>query len=223
VTASISLVITNFNRAPFLDRAIRSCVGQVIFRVPFEIIVVDDASTDGSNELISEFGSDIIHLQNEVNLGVAATSNRGLERATGKYWMRVDADDFLNQFACAYMKEILDHNPDVDFVYCDHFRVDVRGIKTEHVRLDHEEALFNHGAGVMFRTDVLREVGGYDESLRNCEDYDLLVRMKKQGRKGFYLPAPLYRYYIHGDNMTLAAERETAKEMVRKRHGISQQ
>jgi len=221
MTSAISLVITNFNRAPFLDRAIRSCVGQILFRVPFEIIVVDDASTDDSNELIAEFGDDLIHIRNSENLGVAASSNRGLTAASGEYWMRVDADDFLNQFACAFMKEILDHNPEIDFVYCDHFRVDVRGIKVEHVRLDEDEALFNHGAGVMFRTEALRSVGGYDEDLRNCEDYDLLVRMKKAGLQGFYLPVPLYRYYIHGDNMTLSAERELAKEMVRKRHGLS--
>lgn len=221
MSAEISLVIANYNRASFLDRAIRSCTGQVLFRVPFEIIVVDDASTDDSNDVIAEFGTDVIHLRNEVNLGVAATSNRGLEVATGKYWMRVDADDFVGQFACTYMKDVLDHNPDVDFVYCDHFRVDVRGVRQEHVRLNDDETLFNHGAGVMFRTQKLRDIGGYDESLRNCEDYDLLVRMKTSGAIGFHLPVPLYRYYIHGGNLTLTDERQAARELVRKRHGLS--
>jgi len=221
MSPAISLVITNYNRAPFLDRAIRSCIGQVLFRVPYEIIVIDDASTDDSNDVIAEFGTDVVHLRNEVNQGVAATSNLGLEAATGEYWMRVDADDFLGQFSCTYMKDILDHNPGVDFVFCDHFRVDMRGVMQEHVRLDNDEALFNHGAGVMFRTESVRDAGGYDESLRNCEDYDLLVRMKALGSIGFHLPIPLYRYYIHGDNLTLSQERQSARELVRKRHGLS--
>ena len=134
--------------------------------------------------------------------------------------MRVDADDFLNMYACAFMGGLLDENEDIDFVYCDHYRVDVHGVKISKVRLDHEEALYEHGAGVMFRTEVLRAIGGYDESLRNCEDYDLLVRLKKAGHKGYYLPYPLYRYYIHGDNITLDKERKRLREAVRKRHGL---
>lgn len=217
----LSLVITNYNRAAFLDRSIRSCVGQILFRVPFEIIVVDDASTDGSVELLSEFGPDLITVFNETNLGVAASSNRGLETATGEYFMRVDADDFLNQFASAFMMEVLDTNPEIDFVYCDHYRVDVRGVKISKVRLDNDDALFEHGAGVMFRSQLLRDIGGYDDTLSNCEDYDLLVRIKQGGYRGFYLPVPLYRYYIHGENLTLGPDREAARRAVRERHGLT--
>ena len=215
-----SLVITNYNRAQFLDRAIRSCTSQILFRTPFEIIVVDDASTDESASILSEFSPDIRTFVNDENRGVAYASNVAIKEATGEYWMRVDADDFLNQFACSYMGAILDENPEIDFVYCDHFRVDIRGVKISKVRLNNEKVLNEHGAGVMFRTERLRDAGGYDESLRNCEDYDLLVRLKKNGCKGYYLPVPLYRYYIHGDNITLTKERQEYRKLVEKRHGI---
>ena len=118
------------------------------------------------------------------------------------------------------MAALLDENPDIAFVYCDHYRVDKRGFKTSKVRLDNEDALFAHGAGIMFRTSVLKEIEGYDESLRNCEDYDLLLRLRKQGHKGYYLPIPLYRYYIHGENITLQADRQTFRQIVEKKHGI---
>jgi glycosyltransferase involved in cell wall biosynthesis len=215
-----SLVITNYNRARFIDRAIRSCLMQLVFRRSIEVIVVDDHSTDNSLDILQEFARDVRLFVNDVNRGVAHASNLALTNARGRYWMRVDADDFLNMYACAFMAGILDENEDIDFVYCDHFRVDVRGVKISKVRLDTESALFDHGAGILFRTEKLREIGGYDESLRNCEDYDLLLRLKKSGGKGHYLPVPLYRYYIHGENITLSDERQAFRRIVEAKHGI---
>jgi len=213
-----TLVITNYNREQFIDRAIRSCLMQMILRRTVEIILVDDASTDGSIEIVREFGNEVRVFRQEVNQGVAAASNVGLEHAQGRYWMRVDSDDFLNAHACAFLGSILDENPDIDFAYCDHHRVDVRGVKISRVRLDNDEALYEHGAGVLFRTESLREIGGYDASLRNAEDRDLLMRLRAQGVKGYYLPVSLYRYYIHGDNISLGDDREAYKTLVTDRH-----
>lgn len=216
----ISLVITNFNRAQFLDRAIRSCQMQLLLGQHHEVIIVDDASTDDSLKIIQEFSKDIRLFRNETNRGVAHASNVGIREAKGRYWMRVDADDYLNMYACAFMSNILDSNENIDFVYCDHYRVDIHGAKISKIRLDNEQALFEHGAGVMFRTEQLREIDGYDETLRNCEDFDLLVRLKKRGRTGYYLPVPLYRYYIHGDNITLEDSRAVFRKIVEERHGL---
>jgi glycosyltransferase involved in cell wall biosynthesis len=215
-----SLIITNYNRSKFIDRAIRSCVNQIIFRTEYEIIVIDDASTDNSVDIIKEFSSSIELIENDTNRGVAYSSNIGLENAKGEYWMRVDSDDFLNEFACYCMTSILDENDDIDFVYCDHFRVDVYGVKVEKVRLLDNETLFEHGAGIMFRKKVLDEIGGYDSSLRNAEDYDLLVRILHAGYNGYHLPMPLYRYYIHGGNMTLSNEREKYVNKVKEKYDI---
>ena len=213
-----SLVITNYNREQFIDRAIRSCLMQMILRRTVEIIVVDDASTDRSAEIVREFSNDVRMFRQDSNQGVAAASNVGLENASGRYWMRVDSDDFLNAHACAFLGSILDENPDIDFVYCDHHRVDVRGVKVSRVSLDSDEALFEHGAGVLFRTEALREIGGYDASLRNAEDRDLLMRLRAAGAKGYYLPVSLYRYYIHGANISLGSDREAYRAMVTDRH-----
>ena len=66
-----TLVITNYNKARFIDRAIRSCLMQLIFRRNIEIIVVDDASTDNSLHIVNEFKNDVRLLVNETNKGVA--------------------------------------------------------------------------------------------------------------------------------------------------------
>lgn len=215
----VSLVITNFNRADFLDRSVRSCLEQIIFRKNIEVIVVDDCSTDDSIQILKQFEPEIRVFRSEVNCGVAHASNVGLAEARGRYWMRVDADDFLTKLACSYMTSVLDENPEFGYVFSDHFRVDTRGFKIEKVKLDNQQTLLEHGAGVMFRTSAIKSVNGYDESLRNCEDMDLLLRVMKKFN-GFHIPIALYRYYIHGGNITLSPERQEFRKIVEQRHGI---
>lgn len=219
---AFSLVITNHNKARFLSRAIRSCLNQVLLRQFVEVILIDDASTDESSAIYGEFEKDVRIIRFSENRGVAAASNAGLEAATGRYWMRVDADDFLSAQACAFMGAILDSDEGLTFVYGDHIRVDRIGRSVEHVRLDTVERLRQHGAGVLFRREALLEVGGYDSELRNAEDYDLLVRMELQGMRGFHLPVPLYRYYLEPDdvNLSQASDRQATIDEIRSRHGV---
>lgn len=219
-TSTISLVICNYNRAKFIDRAIRSCLNQLIINRNIEVIVIDDASSDESLKVINEFSEEIFFFQNKKNLGISKSSNIGLKKASGSYWMRVDSDDFLNMHACNLMSLFLDANTEYSYVYCDHLRVDQLGNKIEKVKLDTQDKLFAHGAGILFRKSVLNQIGGYDKNLKNCEDYDLLLRLKKSGFLGYYLPIPLYRYYIHGKNITLTASRKKFKKIVEEKHGI---
>jgi glycosyltransferase involved in cell wall biosynthesis len=216
----LSIIIANYNRESYIARAIRSCIHQVIFRTEYEILVIDDCSTDNSVILIQEFESNIQLFINKKNMGVAYSSNVGLQKAKGEYWMRVDSDDYISEFSCQYMVSILNENSDIDFVYCDHYRINNNGRTIDKVQLDNDKVLFEHGAGVMFRKSVLDKIGGYDSSLRNAEDYDLLVRIVKAGYKGFHIPIPLYRYYIHGENITLQDDRKTSVKLVKDRYDI---
>ena len=79
---------------------------------------------------------------------------------------------------------LLEENDNLDYVYCDHYRVDVDGVKIKKVKLNSRKNLLKHGAGVMFRTEVLKKIGGYNETMRNCEDYDLLARFHLKRKKG---------------------------------------
>ena len=169
-------MITNYNRAEFLARSIRSCLLQLILHQKIEVLIVDDGSTDGSKAVLNEFNDEVDIISLETNQGVAAASNVGLKHAKGKYWMRVDADDYLSMHACAFMGAVLDNNDDIGFVFGDHIRLEDQGKSKERVSLADEETLFEHGAGVLFRTEILRSIGGYDESLLNCEDRDLLLQ-----------------------------------------------
>lgn len=216
----ISLIITNYNREKYISRAISSCVNQIVNGIKIETLVVDDASTDNSINIIEPFLENIKLMKHKINLGVSASSNSGIKNSQGKFIMRVDSDDFLSAYACQVMYMILQNNPDYGFVYCDHIRVDENGKRENLVRLDTKEKLYEHGAGILFKKEALYSIDLYDTSIRNAEDYDLLIRLHKSKIKGFYLPVPLYRYYIHGANMTLNNERNQSVLNVIEKHKI---
>ena len=75
------------------------------------------------------------------------------------------------------MSEVLDHNPNLSFVYSDHYRVDEKSIKQKIVRINNMNKLFLHGAGIMFRKKDIIEVGNYNKKLREAEDHELIKRL----------------------------------------------
>lgn len=205
----ITIAILNYNRQNFLDRSVRSCSDQILFNKRFEIIVVDDNSTDSSLKKIKSLKlTNLKIIRNKKNMGAGYSSNVALKNARGKYFIRVDSDDFLNKHALNDMSKILDFNKDVSMVYCDHFKVDENGLKEKLIKLNTINKIKNHGAGIMFRSKTLKKIGGYNTKLRQCEDYDLISKLIKKGYKKHYIPIPYYRYYIHGGNITITDDRK---------------
>ena len=82
---SVSIIITNYNYGKYLSRCLRSCLNQK--HIDCEVIVVDDVSTDNSDKIIKPFLNDIIYIKNKKNLGVAASSNIGIENSRGRYFV----------------------------------------------------------------------------------------------------------------------------------------
>lgn len=195
---STSIIITNFNNAPYVGRAIRSCLKQTM---KAEIIVVDDCSTDNSAEVLWGYGDKIKRVMLSENVGVAGASNEGIKAASGDYIMRVDADDYINAHMVEIFSQVLEWNKGIGFVYGDLLKVTNREEVIERVNLDTLDAVKRHGAGVMFRKSYLEAIGLYDAKLRNAEDHDLIQRYIKNW-DGFHLPLPLYRYRQHDNNMT---------------------
>ena len=116
--ADISIIITNYNYGRYLDRCIRSCLKQR--NVNCQIVVVDDCSTDNTEEVILPFKNKITFLKTEKNLGVAAASNLGIDYAMGRFIIRVDADDFIHEDTCYFLIRYLQMNRDAFCVSCDY-------------------------------------------------------------------------------------------------------
>jgi glycosyltransferase involved in cell wall biosynthesis len=196
-----SIIITNYNRKDFLGRAIRSCLKQSLPKDRYEIIVVDDASTDESRDVIDGFKDKVVPVLLDKNVGVAEASNIGIKKALGSFIIRVDSDDYIKENTILFMTEILLANPDIGFVYADHMRVDKNEKILERVNINTLDLLFRHGAGIIFRKSYLEAIGLYDKEFRNAEDFDLLKRYIKNFN-GFHLILPLYSYRQHDGNMT---------------------
>lgn len=202
MSIDVSVIITNYNNQAYIGRAIRSCLNQSLPREKYEIIVVDDGSTDNSLEVIKDLNNrEGVSFLVQENKGVAEASNAGIRVARGRFIIRVDSDDYIKEHTLLFLSEILMNNPDIGFVYADHVRVDRDEKPMERIVINTLDLLFRHGAGIMMRKSYLEALGLYDKSLRNAEDFDLLRRYLKN-YDGYHLKLPLYNYRQHEANMT---------------------
>tara|TARA_Y100001963_G_C6793087_1_gene456771 strand:+ start:1885 stop:2538 length:654 start_codon:yes stop_codon:yes gene_type:complete len=208
----VSVIITCYNLEKYISRAINSCLNQTLHDSSYEIIVVDDCSSDNSWDLITSFGPMIESIRLEKNMGVAFASNIGIKAAKGEYIVRVDGDDFINKLFLGTMSEILKWNDEIGFVYCDQIVVNENHERKQSINT--LEKLLDHGAGVMFRKRYLEAIGLYDESLRNREDYDLILKYIKNF-DGYHLKLPYYRYFKRGGSLSgKVEERKIIKEAI---------
>ena len=215
----VSVIITCYNLEKYISRAINSCINQTLSDDRYEIIVVDDCSTDGSWEVITQFAGLITPIKSEKNGGVSAASNKGISASSGKYVVRVDGDDFINKNFLRTMSEVLKWNEDIGFVYCD--QVVVEKDMSRKQEINTLDKLLDHGAGVMFRRRYLDAVGFYDEDLRNREDYDLILRYIKNF-DGYRLRLPYYRYFKRGGSLsTNVEERSSLKSKIDRNKNVA--
>jgi len=109
----------------------------------------------------------------------------------------IDADDYIQKDMLLVQKTFLTENNKLDAVSVDYYLVDERGTHIEHVSAEEKPI----ACGIMFRKDLLYDVGLYDENFRAREDEDLRIRFLKK-YKIFNIPLPLYRYRRHNSNLT---------------------
>jgi glycosyltransferase involved in cell wall biosynthesis len=199
----ISVVITNYNYGTYLRRCLRSLLNQDLPRDHYELIVVDDHSTDDSLSALKSFkgAGDVQVIVNKRNLGVGASARIGVDHSRGKYFVRVDADDYVQPPFLSMLHTFLKFCPQYVGVSCDYFVTDndERVLSVESFK---EKGL---ACGLMLRTSYLERIGSYNEKKKVFEDRDLFERIERA--KIFHLPVPLYNYVKHGKSLTDRAAR----------------
>jgi glycosyltransferase involved in cell wall biosynthesis len=198
----VAVIMAAHNEEKYVERALRSCLAQSAPDDLYQVILVDDGSTDATRKIVESFRGRVLVLANEVQLGLPASLNRGLKAAHCRYVVRVDADDYVHADFIRVLTLFLDLNPHMDAVACDYYTVDGREEHLEHVNCLERPI----GCGIMFRKDRLIELGLYDESFLMAEDLDLRLRFEQRW-KMHRVELPLYRYRLHGENMTSDAHR----------------
>ncbi|MBI4347584.1 MAG: glycosyltransferase [Elusimicrobia bacterium] len=210
-TSKVSVVVTAHNYAKHLDQAVRSVLGQTY--TDFEVVVVDDGSTDHTASLLDTYADDArVHVVRLDGVGLAAAANRGIAASRGEYLIRLDADDYFDENILLVESHFLDTHPNVQMVFPDYYRVDHRGGILEHVRLPkvHDEVTLLDrsplAAGAMFRRWCFEALGGYDETLAYQEDYDFWIRFIDRFNV-YNVNLPLLYYRQHDRNMSRNFER----------------
>ncbi|MFC1828418.1 glycosyltransferase family 2 protein [Thermodesulfobacteriota bacterium] len=214
---SVSILIPTYQMGKFVARAIRSALHQSFPSEKYEIVVIDDGSTDNTSRVLQSFGNDIKIITHEENKGLAAARNTGLRAARGRYVVNLDADDYIHHDLINIQHTFLTLDPWIDAVSCDYYIVDEREAHME--RKSAEE--FPIACGIMFRIDQLINIGLYDEDFLAREEEDVRIRFLEE-YSIYNIPLPLYRYRQHGKNLT--KNKELMKEQMIKlnnKHSLS--
>ena len=228
----ITVLLPVYNGARFLEVALRSIFNQTF--ADFELIVVDDASTDDSVSVVDRVTDRRLRLiRNPRNYGLARTLNVGLSQATGRLVARIDQDDVAHPERLAVQKQYLDTHHGVALLGSQARLIDEhdrvlgrveRPVSSVGIRwLLLIENPFIHSS-VMFRREVAMSLGGYDETLRWSEDLEFWGRFAKAGQVA-NLPLSLidYRQWsasmmssVEQDQVRRAELRRTMAELIRR-------
>ena len=193
----VSIIIPVYNQELFISRCIRSLLDQDFNVNQYDLIVVNDASTDMTNEILKKFSEKLNIINNKKNIGLPASLNIGIKAAKGSYIVRVDSDDYVNNQFLKILYLFLEENRNIDAIACDYYLVDNR----ENI-IERKNCMDSPiGCGIMFRTEQLINIGMYDSKFLMNEDKDLRHRFldKYQIKR---LELPMYRYRKHETNMT---------------------
>lgn len=228
-TPKVSVIVTAHNYAEYIREALDSVLHQTFD--DFELVVVDDGSTDETPEILRGYSyeyPDKVRVVTLEGLGLAGACNRGIEAAEGGYIIRLDADDYFDENILTIEASYLDSNPDTSLVYPDYYTVDKDGEIIDHVRLPkvgEEIKLLDRSplaAGAMYRKSAWEEIGGYNESLSYQEDYDFWIKFISEFDV-HNVNLPLMYYRQHGSSMStnfserMNARRDVKREFVDRR------
>lgn len=207
----VSVYITNYNYEKYLEQSIHSVLNQTM--QDFELFIIDDGSVDRSREIIERYrGDPRIKIVFQQNKGLNATNNVAMNMASGKYFMRLDADDFVDTRALEIMTGVMEADPDLGLIFPDYYYIDGDGhITGEERRHDFERdvSLYDqpaHGACTMVRLEYLRRLGGYNEMFTCQDGYELWIKFVLN-HKVNNVNEPLFYYRRHGNNLTTNEER----------------
>ena len=207
---SVSIVICAYNAAPFLAETLESVRAQTC--QDYEIIVVNDGSTDNTDEVITPYLDRLTYLK-QPNSGPSVARNTAFKYAQGRYVALLDSDD---QWLPNYLETMLAHlqaEPEIDVLYPNAILFGTaewegklfQDICPSTAPVTLEKFLTrecNVFISAVFKREILAKVGWFDESLRGSEDFDLWLRMLQRGYHFDFLREPLVRYRKRADSLS---------------------
>ena len=209
----ITVILCSNNGEETIAKALDSVVSQSMDQAQYEVLVVDDGSTDGTSRVAATYAArhpNIHCIRTETNQGLVAACNLGLGSSSRKYVIRLDDDD---QFDSAILDEMVGplDDDETDLVYSDRYEVMIESGVERYIGLDEFNVFQMTAAGVMMRRDIVEELGGYRPLF--WEEYDLYMRYAEiSGRPFHRIAKPLYRYNRRPGSLTMTATDENRQK-----------
>jgi len=204
----VSVIIPSYNSAKYLTDAVSSVLSQT-FR-DFEVLIIDDGSTDDTAGAISRYGQQVRYIR-QLNAGVAAARNRGIQESSGRYVAFLDADDTWHQDKLEAQVKALRENPGYRACYTAFIVVNPDltplNVARSRRRAAALEDLLLRGnvigsiCSVICERSLFETTGDFDPTLSQCADWDMWVRMAAL-TEFLYLDVPLVTYRQHATNMS---------------------
>jgi glycosyltransferase involved in cell wall biosynthesis len=223
----VSFIVLSYNYENYIGTTLGSILGQTEQR--FEIVVVDDASTDGSREVVRSFGDPRIRLHvNDRNMGGAATYNRAVTLARGEFLVNLDADDWIDPRKTAIQLAMFARDPSLDILGTHVSFVDASG--EPHPSASELEAGTNQAhdlnlvdswvvqnrlcrSSTMLKRSVHERIGLDDASMVRAPDYELWTRALRCGCRFWIVPERLTSLRLHSRGVTHANPGGTFREI----------
>jgi glycosyltransferase involved in cell wall biosynthesis len=201
----VSVIIPAYNAAHFLPSAIESVRWQEY--EPIEILIVDDGSTDNTEEVVGGLGDNIRYFRQE-NSGPSAARNRAISEARGEFIGFLDADDQWPRQKLSLQLGRFYAEPDLEVVLGRIQFIALPGRELPKIEFEGPDNSLTHvhlGSG-LYRRSAIDRVGPFNESLRFCEDVDWFLRAREAGLPMRILQPITLLYRLHSDNMTMDRE-----------------
>lgn len=212
---ALTAVIPAYNAAETIERALSSVYSQT-YRDLAEVIVVDDGSADGTAEVVRDAFPDVILIEQE-NAGVSAARNAGAARATGEFIAFLDADDEWLPHKLQEQVAAVAARPGIALLLCQEITVPVNGPPqhgqeteglTQFTARDWlsgravKSGVSLSCSGWLFRRECLLQLGGFDDSLRHCNDFEMALRTAAMGYGTAALPRGLFLRHMQEQSVS---------------------
>ena len=209
---AISIVLPTYNGSKYLKDSIESIIAQTFY--DWELIIVDDCSTDKTSEIILEYlGRDerIRSKRNSVNMKLPKSLNEGFKASQGRYLTWTSDDNMYREDALETMYSFMEENRFYPMVVADTSVKDWASGYTGKISYDADQMLLYNcvGACFLYRREVLDKIGGYDKELFCVEDYEYWMRVLANYGEIGHINQTLYSYRLHPESLT-----ETKKDYV---------
>jgi glycosyltransferase involved in cell wall biosynthesis len=210
MSVEVTVLMPVYNAEKYLTEAIDSVLNQTF--TDFELLIINDGSTDKSVDIISQYSDKRIRLIHQANGGVSAALNTGLTHAFGKYIIRFDADDICHSNRIALQYKFMEENPeyilagsDADYITKEgeyiftftnkgHSDIEIRKFSTDSCPFIH--------SSVIYKKDVVLSLGGYEIKAHTFEDYFLWMKLLNKG-KVYNFNTPLIKVRFNPESVTV--------------------